>query len=135
MIKTLLALTAILASSTYANILFACESVQRCGYDSSTETYSDCSETLMTPSMFELSDAGKVFTHTTAEMSSTYYIKSSNYSEADSILYMVVISDAGNRYTYAFSVMKKRVVAQGVDSEGNKFMVIFEAKNIINQER
>lgn len=132
MIK-LLIITALLASSSYANLMFACESFRRCLYSEQDQDYTDCSKDVMSPSLFELDDGGRIFTHTTADITSTYYIKTSEYNAESKILFLTVVSDVGNKYSYAFSVANKRVAAQGVDQDGVKFMLILETKSVYKE--
>ena len=118
------------ASTTYANIFFACESRQQCDWDPKTEAFDICGDVLDYPSLFELDDGGRLFTHTIATMSSTYYIKSSEYRDSDSILVLTAVSDVGNTYTYAFSAVNKRVAAAGESGDGTRYMVLFVAKSV-----
>jgi len=62
-------------------------------------------------SMFELNDEETMFTHTTPDMTSTYYIKGREFDDEKEVWTYKVLSDVGNKYIYIFDPKHNQIRA------------------------
>ena len=83
--------------------------------------------------MFKINTKLTMFEHTTSDISSTYYVSSSEYDEEEQTMSMDVVSDVGNKYHYTFDI-KNDVVRVLYERNGDIYMIVFEVKKFWTEE-
>ena len=89
-----------------AQISFSTEYREYCDWNDSTQKFDNC-RGYEESSLFTMNKAESMFTHTTDEVKSTYYIKSSEYDKQKELWTYVVNSDVGNEYICVFDPKNK----------------------------
>lgn len=89
-----------------AQISFSAEYREYCDWNDSTQKFDNC-RGYEEASLFTMNKAETIFTHTTDEVKSTYYIKSSEHDKQKEIWTYLVTSDVGNEYICVFDPKNK----------------------------
>ncbi|MDO4216805.1 MAG: hypothetical protein Q4D03_01365 [Bacteroidales bacterium] len=127
--KIIIALILIsLGYSTMAQAYFSCTQRSVFVYNETTESY-DLMQSYEETSLFELNENLTMFTHTTPNMKSTYYIKDQEYDEESSIYLFDVVSDVGNKYTYIFD-LENKVIKVVFEDDNEIRMLLFTVKHM-----
>ena len=84
-----------------AQFFISCDQRTYCKWNDDTPKYDEC-ETWEDNSMFEINEDVTMFTHTTSNMKSSYYIRAGKTdfnNDGEEVMIWDVDSDAGNKYT------------------------------------
>jgi len=122
--KIILIAILMMCASTFAQVTYSTDYRQECVYNQYSEEYDQCDELTTYVSRFVFAPNGKLFTHTTSDIESTYYVTESQYDYEDDLLLLAVKSDVGNTYLYSFPKDGTYVVAMKV----NQYVVKFRIK-------
>tara|TARA_B100001750_G_C15009947_1_gene351714 strand:- start:25 stop:429 length:405 start_codon:yes stop_codon:yes gene_type:complete len=132
--KKLLLLLFIVPIISFSQTSFSAKYKEVCDwkeYDSEWET--DC-RGLEDYSLFVMNSEETMFTHTTSNMKSTYYVKTmrSSQEDIDDALFMYdVVSDVGNEYFAIFDMKHKEVKMVSTSGEQSEwYMVRWYIKSI-----
>lgn len=130
-IKHLLFVVAFLAMTftAKAQVSFSCYHREYCDWNDALEEFeSDC-RGYDEASLFVMNEDETMFTHTTENIKSTYYVKEREYDAKNDVYTYDVVSDAGNKYYYIFDPKNKeiRVLA---DADDYNTMIRFYVKAI-----
>ncbi|HVX49379.1 MAG TPA: hypothetical protein VHB48_04450 [Chitinophagaceae bacterium] len=107
---------------------------QTCYWNDSKSTFDNCGTNEEYSSLFTLNAGETMFTHTTADIKSSYYVKSKEYkSEYDSYVYDVT-SDVGNKYTFIIDLKNKlvKILSSGHSNASDDYLLKFSIKNSWN---
>ena len=110
-IKHLL-LVLVFAAMTFtakAQVSFSCYHREYCEWDDKMKTFSSECTGYDEPSLFVINEQETMFTHTTENIKSTYYVKEKNYDENNEVWSYDVVGDAGNKYYYIFDPKNKEI--------------------------
>jgi hypothetical protein len=108
LIVTSLVIVLFFSSNFQSQVSFSCTYQQVCFWNENTEEYEDC-QGKKENSLFKMNADETMFTHTTEEMQSTYYVNSSEYNSINDVYTYRVTSDAGNDYYYIFDIKNKEI--------------------------
>ena len=132
--KLLLLLLFVTPIICFSQTSFSSEYTQQCDWNHYEGNWDDCGDAYEYNSLFVMNKDETMFTHTTSEMKSTYYIKSIEYSEeeANKDLYSYeVVSDVGNEYFFIFDFKNKEVRAVSTRGEEEDwYLIIWHIKSI-----
>ncbi len=95
-------------SKIQAQVSYSCTYQQVCNWNEDIEEFENC-EGHEENSLFKMNSDETMFTHTTEEMQSTYYVNSSEYDSENDVYTYTVSSDAGNEYFYIFDIKNKEI--------------------------
>ena len=112
--KLLLLCTVLIRLTSTSQITITTEGFEACGWNTETEKYDyDCFSDDKESSRFTFNKDVTMFVHTTPEMTSTYYIDSTDHQleEERGLWVYFVTSDVGNRYLYFFDLKYSEVRA------------------------
>ncbi len=127
--KLILILLAVFSFSTVsAQTSYSCTSRQYCYWNATTSKYTDCTG-YDENSLFEWNKNETMFTHTIADMTSTYYVKSKEFDKDANVWFYKVVSDVGNKYDYIFDKENKEVRAY-FTRDGKSTLLTFYVKAI-----
>lgn len=107
-------------------VYFSCNYREECDWNNSEETFDNC-EKWENYSMFKLNNDASMFTHTTDDMKSVYYVESSEYDEEYDVYTYNVVSDAGNKYYWIIDLTNSEIRLMPLDSD-NIYLVRFYIK-------
>jgi mRNA-degrading endonuclease HigB of HigAB toxin-antitoxin module len=111
-----------------AQTSITCKSRETCWWNVESEVFDICSDAVFDNSLFVMNENEDMLVHKTSDMTSTYYVTSSE-SEEDYITYEVV-SDVGNEYTVFFDVQNMLVKFMGTDDEGDIYLTMYAIKSV-----
>ena len=115
--------------SLIAQVSFSCNYKEFCYWSEITEDFKDC-EKIDYASLFVFNESETMFTHTTEDGKSTYYINDTEYNSEDEIWTYFVTSDVGNEYMFLVSPRNKKIAALSMDADDQKVIVTFYIKSI-----
>ena len=98
----------------FSQTSFSCHYVEVCAWNSYEESWENCTDADKDNSLFVMNSSETMFTHTTTDAESTYYVKEAVYTKEQSdkgFFAYEVISDAGNAYYFIFDMTNKEVKA------------------------
>ena len=101
-----------------------------CYWNDSTQRFDiECQYRYLSASKFSFNEGVTMITHTTSEMTSTYYIDSTDHRlDYDRQLWVYyVTSDVGNRYAYFFDIKNDEVRALPWDGS---YIIYAQIKNV-----
>jgi hypothetical protein len=104
---------------------------QTCYWNESKSTFDKCGDNTEYASMFTLNADETMFTHTTATIKSSYYVKDKEYkADYDSYVYNVT-SDVGNKYMFIIDQKNKllKILSSGHSSSGDDYLLKFSIKS------
>lgn len=104
---------------------------QTCYWNESKSTFDNCGDNAEYASMFTLNADQTIFTHTTASIKSSYYVKDHEYrSDYDSYIYNVT-SDVGNKYMFIIDLKNKlvKIMSSGHSNSSDDYLLKFSIKN------
>ncbi len=104
---------------------------QTCYWNTTTSDFDKCGDNAEFSSMFTLNDAETIFTHTTSDIKSSYYVKDKEYkSEYDSYIYNVT-SDVGNKYMFIVDLKNKllKILSSGHSDAADDYLLKFSIKS------
>ncbi len=107
---------------------------QTCYWNDTKGTFENCGTNDEFPSMFTLNADQTIFTHTTSDIKSSYYVKDKEYkSEYDSYVYNVT-SDVGNKYMFIIDLKNKlvKILSSGHTNSSEDYLLKFSIKNSWN---
>jgi len=108
-IKSLILIALCITSTNLLSQLsFSCNYKEVCKWDNYKKEYNNCNGYEYN-SLFRVNKAETMFVHTTEEMTSSYYVKSSQYNEEYDVHNFFVTSDVGNEYLYIFDLKNKEI--------------------------
>ena len=87
-------------SSSSASTFFSIDGLDYCEYDSVNKNFNNCTPRPGEASLFELNAGKTMFTHTTSNMTSHYYVQSSKFDTQYNLYTYEVVSDVGNKYVF-----------------------------------
>ncbi len=111
-----------------AQTSISCKSRETCWWNVDSEQFDICSDAVFDNSLFVMNENEDMLVHKTSDMTSTYYVTTSE-SEEDYITYEVV-SDVGNEYTVIFDVQRMLVKFMGTDDEGDIYLTMYAIKSV-----
>ncbi len=124
-------LSVCLFSTSKSQISISCDYQSYCQWNENLKKFQNCNG-YDASSMFSFNEKETMFTHTTSEMTSTYYITKSSYNEELDIFTYDVVSDVGNDYVYVVDMKNKEIRAL-FHTEGKTYMVIFVIKSMFKK--
>ena len=82
-------------------------------------------------SMFTLNGDETIFTHTTNDIKSSYYVTKKKYMDGCSCYSYEVTSDVGNKYTFFVDLPKDmiKIMSIGHSDEHDDYLIIFTIKS------
>ena len=118
-IKHLLLMVAFLAMTftAKAQVSFSCWHRESCAWNDELDNFETECTGYDEASLFVMNEAETMFTHTTENIKSTYYVNKKEYDEVNDVYTYEVTSDVGNKYYYIFDPKNKeiRVLADADD--------------------
>ena len=118
-IKHLLLITALMAMTftVKAQVSFSCWHREHCAWNEDLGEFETECTGYDESSLFVMNEAETMFTHTTENIKSTYYVNKKEYDEVNDVYTYEVTSDVGNKYYYIFDPKNKeiRVLADADD--------------------
>ncbi len=101
-----------LPSLCFTQLSLSSEFISVCYWNQEQSIWDNCSVKSEYNSLFVVNKNETMFTHTTSEVKSTYYVKEPDYDNADAdkgIYAYDVVSDVGNEYYFIFDLGIKEV--------------------------
>jgi hypothetical protein len=98
----------ILSFTSFSQVYFSCNFREECDWNNSTEKFEGC-EKWENISMIKLNKDGTVFTHTTDDLTSRYYVDSKEYDETYDVYTYNVVSDNGNKYYWIIDLTNSEI--------------------------
>lgn len=124
--SVLLALAFVFAGQlAYTQVYISTNKTEFCTYNERTEKFDNCKD-WEENTMFEVNAEETMFTHTTNDISSAYYVK--DKSEEDGMILWTVVSDVGNKYVYVFDFENEMVSVVGNSDDAGQFMKTYFIK-------
>ena len=127
--RLLLVLALLCAQGLMAQTSYSCTARIYCFWSEVDEGFSDCADLQEESSLFVMNKGRTMFTHTTEEIKSTYYVESSELLDSGLRVYYVV-SDVGNHYMYAFDSENKEIRCLINYTDGTSTLLTFVVKAI-----
>mgnify|MGYP001209334983 CR=1 FL=1 len=113
-----------------AQVSFSCYYRETCEWNNQKKTFDNC-KGYEESSLFVMNKTETMFTHTTEDMKSTYYVDKKTYDEDNKVWLYTVTSDIGNKYLFAFDPKNKEIRALVLDSNMDQiFLIRFYVKMI-----
>ena len=81
------------------SVYYSINSTKTCYWNAGTKAYENCKDADQS-SLFVFNANKTVFTHTTDNLTSKYYVQSNQYNTENKLTQYEVVSDAGNKYTF-----------------------------------
>jgi hypothetical protein len=119
--KRLLLLLFVVPIICFSQTSISCEYKEQCQWNQYEGNWYDCGNSYEDNSLFVMNKDETMFTHTTSEIKSTYYVKKARYTQEDQengFFAYDVVSDAGNEYYFIFDLENKEV--KGVSTSGEQ---------------
>ena len=123
-----IAILSVFSFISAAQTRISCKSRETCCWNVDSEQFDICSDAVFDNSLFVMNENEDMLVHKTSDMTSTYYVTTSE-SEEDYITYEVV-SDVGNEYTVIFDVQRMLVKFMGTDDEGDIYLTMYAIKSV-----
>jgi hypothetical protein len=104
---------------------------QTCYWSESTKKFDQCGDNSEYASMFVLNADESMFTHTTSDLKSSYYVTKKQYdSDYDEYEYDVT-SDVGNKYTFFVDLKNNllKIMSFKDDSPSESYLILFTLKS------
>ncbi|HVX48836.1 MAG TPA: hypothetical protein VHB48_01715 [Chitinophagaceae bacterium] len=104
---------------------------QTCYWNDNNSTFDNCGDNEEFASLFTLNESETMFTHTTQDIKSSYYVKSKEYkADYDSYMYDVT-SDVGNKYTFIIDMKNKlvKILSSGHTNASDDYLLKFSIKS------
>ena len=118
-----------MAFTAKAQVSFSCWHRELCSWDDELESFeTDCTG-YDEASLFVMNEAETMFTHTTENIKSTYYVNKKEYDEVNDVYTYEVTSDVGNKYYYIFDP-KNREIRVLADADDYNTLIRFYVKAI-----
>jgi hypothetical protein len=105
-------------------------SKQTCYWNESTQKFDKCGDDAEYVSLFTINPDETVFTHTTNDIKSSYFVSKKTYnSEYDEFEYDVT-SDVGNKYTFFVDLKNNlvKIMSSGHDNGADDYLISFTVK-------
>ncbi len=104
---------------------------QICYWNPSASLFDKCGTNDEYPSLFTLNGDETMFTHTTKDIKSSYYISKRDYISSCSCYSYAVTSDVGNKYTFIVDLEKDavKILSSGHKDENDDYDIIFTIKS------
>lgn len=115
--------------SSQGQVSFSCTYREYCNWNKYAKEFDDCSG-YDDVSLFVMNKAETLFEHTTDNIKSTYYVKSSEYDKKNDVYVYDVTSDVGNAYTFIFDPKNKEIRALFSDKNNKLKLLRFYVKAI-----
>ena len=131
--KNLLLLLFITPIICFSQTSFSCNLKEFCDWNEVTEEWEETGDPFEDHSLFVMNKDETMFTHTTSEMKSTYYVKKSRHTQEEQeegFFTYDVVSDVGNEYYYIFDMKNEEVKAITEDENGNSILIRWYVKSI-----
>lgn len=112
-----------------AQVSFSCTYREYCNWDEKTQKFETKCDGYEESSLFVMNKNETMFTHTTPEMKSTYYVDKKEYDKENDVYTYDVTSDVGNKYFYIFDVKNKEIRAV-FEQDGKTVLLRFYVKSI-----
>lgn len=112
-----------------AQVSFSCTYREYCDWNEKTQKFETKCDGYEESSLFVMNKSETMFTHTTPEMKSTYYVDKKEYDEQNDVYTYDVTSDVGNKYFYIFDVKNKEIRAV-FEQDGKTILLRFYVKSI-----
>ncbi|MGB9701261.1 MAG: hypothetical protein ACPL1A_00890 [Candidatus Kapaibacteriota bacterium] len=112
-----------------AQVSFSCNYREYCDWNEKTQKFETKCDGYEESSLFVMNKNETMFTHTTPEMKSTYYVDKKEYDEQNDVYTYDVTSDVGNKYFYIFDVKNKEIRAV-FEQDGKTILLRFYVKAI-----
>lgn len=124
----ILALLFFQASVAFSQSTFySCDSREVCYWNDKTQVFEDCTKNDEN-SRFKINKGFTMFEHTTADISSAYYVSKFEHDNVNDVDVYDVTSDVGNKYTYIFDTKYSEIRIVGTSSDGGSYLVRFHIK-------
>ena len=111
-------------------VSLSCTYREYCEYNDYTDKFETDCNGYEDVSLFVMNDSETLFTHTTEERKSTYYVTKREYNSENDVYTYNVKSDIGNDYYFVFDLNNKAVKAVYVDDEERTILLRFYVKAI-----
>ncbi|WP_233883862.1 hypothetical protein [Tenacibaculum piscium] len=115
---------------TNAQVSFSCIYREYCEYNEYTEKFKTDCNGFEDVSLFVMNESETLFTHTTEEGKSTYYVTKKEYDTENDIYTYNAKSDVGNDYYFIFDLNNKEVKAVYMDDKEKTILLRFYVKAI-----
>jgi hypothetical protein len=115
---------------TNAQVSFSCTYREYCEYNDYTEKFETDCNGYEDVSLFVMNKSETLFTHTTEERKSTYYVTKNEYNSENDVYTYNVKSDVGNDYYLIFDIKNKEVRALYIDDKEKTILLRFLVKAI-----
>ena len=101
-----------------------------CYWNASSAAFDNCGDNAEYNSLFILNEDETMFTHTTNDMKSAYYVKEKKYLSSCSCYSYSVTSDVGNKYIYILDFDNDQLMIKslGHKDEADDYTLIFSIK-------
>ena len=119
-------LFAFVAFNSIGQISFSFNTVETCLWSERTSSFSICGEQYVDNSLLKVNKAETMFTHITEDMTSTYYVISTEH--IDGYYQYSVESDVGNEYEFILDVEKELFKILGTNANGDIFLTMYHIK-------
>lgn len=119
----------IIALTVKAQVSFSCYHREYCSWNNVLDDFVDC-HGYDEASLFVMNDSETMFTHTTEDIKSTYYVKSREYDEDNDVWVYNVTSDVGNEYIYIFDPKNKEIRVVIINDDDDISLLRFYVKAI-----
>jgi hypothetical protein len=106
-----------------AQVSFSCYYREICEWNNEEKTFDNC-KGYEESSLFVMNKSETMFTHTTEDNKSTYYVDKKTYDEKSNVWIYTVTSDIGNKYLFVFDPKNKEIRALVLDSDMNQVLMI-----------
>ena len=106
--KALLFLTILFSLNVKSQMSVSCYYRETCLWTSSSKAFDIC-DGYNEKGLFEVNKSASMIIHTIENITSTYYVKSSDYDEQYKSSIFEVVSDVGNHYTFIFDAKNELV--------------------------
>ena len=118
----------------FSQTSFSCDLKEQCSWNERNEDWKTCDDAYEDNSLFIMNKNETMFTHTTSEIKSTYYVKektNKDRSEEGFFTYEVV-SDTGNEYYFIFDLKNKEVKAISMkgDNDDDWYLIRYYVKAV-----
>src|SRR5690606_36545034 len=110
------------ATLAQAQAYFSTDKVTYCDWDNDNNEFINCNSSPES-TLFKLNSEETMFHHTTADISSDYYVQNKEYDKSTDTYSYKVKSDAGNSYTFIVDIKNEKFSVVGVNKNGSVYLL------------
>lgn len=127
---SLLFLIFFLTAASYAQMHISTNLREDYDWNSKTSSWDFNTDDKASATLFDFNKDMNMFKHTTANISSAYYIKSNTYDKDSKTWEYEVVSDVGNKYRVILDPDRNNIRFIGTRSDGSQFLVRHTIKRL-----